>query len=217
LEHAWRNIGREDSGLKKPKDLEGNAIATTAGSSNPRLFPAFAKAAGIDAQAVRWVVVSPESLPSLLATNKVPCLAEYSTAEAVLQSQLGPAKLVRFNYSDAGLSFYSNGIVATSATIASKPDLVHRFVEATVRGMKDAFADPATAGTIMQGLVPQVDATIAKKETEVVARLAQIPGQPLGEIDPAGIDATLDVVNGAFQLKTPVAAADVYTPGFVPK
>jgi len=36
--------------------------------------------------------------------------------------------------------------VATAATIASKPDLVHRFVEATVRGMKDAFADPAAAG-----------------------------------------------------------------------
>ena len=39
---------REDSGLKKPKDLEGNAIADVAGSSEQRLFPAFAKAAGID-------------------------------------------------------------------------------------------------------------------------------------------------------------------------
>jgi NitT/TauT family transport system substrate-binding protein len=73
------------------------------------------------------------------------------------------------------------------------------------------------AGAIMQRLVPQVDATIAKKETEVVAKLAQIPGQPLGEIDPASIDATLDVIKGGFDLKTPVAAADIYTPGFVPK
>jgi hypothetical protein len=31
------------------------------------------------------------------------------------------------------------------------------------------------------------------------------------------IDATLDVVKGAYQLATPVAAADVYAPGFVPK
>src|SRR5258708_118648 len=36
---------REDSGLKKPKDLEGNAIATTAGAGTRFLFPAFAKAA----------------------------------------------------------------------------------------------------------------------------------------------------------------------------
>jgi hypothetical protein len=83
--------------------------------------------------------------------------------------------------------------------------------------MKDAFADPAAAGAIMQRLVPQVDATVAKQETEAVAELARIPGKPLGEIDPARIEATLDMVKGAFTLATPVTAADVYAPGFVPK
>jgi NitT/TauT family transport system substrate-binding protein len=208
---------REDSGLKKPKDLEGNAIGTTAGASVPTLFPAFAKAAGIDARMVRWVLASIESLPGLLATNKVSCVGQFTPGEALLQSQYGSGKLVRFAYSDAGLSYYSSGIVATDATIASKPDLVRRFVAATIRGMKDAFADPAAAGAIMQKIVPQVDATVAKKETEAVAELAQIPGQPLGEIDPPRIDATVNVVKGAFQLATPVAAADVYAPGFVPK
>jgi NitT/TauT family transport system substrate-binding protein len=209
---------REVSGLKKPKDLEGNAIADVAGTANQRLFPAFAKAAGIDAPTtVRWVVASSESLPSLLATNKVPCVGQYTVGEPLLRSQPGLAKLVRFAYADAGLSYYANGIVATAATITSKPDIVRRFVEATVRGMKDAFADPAAAGAIMHKIIPQVDATIAKNETEAVAELAQIPGKPLGEIDPARIEATLDVVKGAYQLATPVAAADVYAPGFVPK
>jgi NitT/TauT family transport system substrate-binding protein len=208
---------REDSGLKKPKDLEGNTIATTTGSAVAAIFPAFAKAAGIDAQTVRWAVASPDALPGLLATNKVPCITDYTVNEARLRSQVGSAKLVRFAYSDAGLSFYANGIVATEATITSKPDLVRRFLAATVRGMKDAFADPAAAGAIMQKLVPLVDATIAKAETEAVAELAQIPGKPLGEIDPARIDATLDMVKGGFKLATPVAAADVYAPGFVPK
>jgi NitT/TauT family transport system substrate-binding protein len=67
---------REDSGLKEPKDLAGKAIADTTGSANQRLFPAFAKAAGVDAQTVRWVVSSSESLPGLLATNKVPCVGQ---------------------------------------------------------------------------------------------------------------------------------------------
>jgi NitT/TauT family transport system substrate-binding protein len=208
---------REDSGLKKPKDLEGNAIADTAGSSVRSLFPAFAKAAGIDAQTVRWVDASRDSLPRLLAMNKAPCVGQFTVGEALLRSQFGPVKLIRFAYSDVGLSYYGNGIVATAATIASKPDLVHRFVEATIRGMKDAFADPTAAGAIMQRLVPQMDATTAKKETEAVAELAQISGKPLGEIDPARIEATLDVVKHAFKLATSVAAADVYAPGFVPK
>jgi NitT/TauT family transport system substrate-binding protein len=208
---------REDSGLKRPKDLEGNTIADTAGASIPALFPAFAKAAGFDAKKVRWVHASVESLPGLLATNKVPCVGQFTVGEALLQSRLGPANLVRFAYADAGLSYYGNGIVATAATITSKPDLVHRFVEATVRGIKDAFADPADAGEIMHKLVPEVDATIAKKETEAGAELARIPGQPLGEIDPARIDATLDVIKRTLRPATPVAAADVYAPGFAPK
>jgi NitT/TauT family transport system substrate-binding protein len=209
---------REDSGLKKPKDLEGNAVGTTAGASIPALFPAFAKAAGFDAQNVRWVNASVEALPGLLGTNKVPCVGQFTLGEELLRSQLGGStKLVRFAYGDVGLSYYGNGIVATAATITSKPDLVRRFVGATVRGMKDAFADPADAGAIMHKLVPQMDANIAKKETEAAAELAQVPGQPLGEIDPVRIEATLEVVKGAFKLSNPVAAADVYAPGLVPK
>jgi NitT/TauT family transport system substrate-binding protein len=110
---------REDSGLKKPKDLEGTAIADTASSANQRLFPAFAKAVGLDAQSVRWVVANSDSLPGLLATNKVPCIGQMTVGEPLLQSQLGPAKLVRFAFSDAGLSYYANGIVPMRRSRAS--------------------------------------------------------------------------------------------------
>lgn len=122
---------REDSGLKKPKDLEGSTIAQPAGGAVRSLFPAFAKATGINAQAVQWVVASSESLSSLLAANKVPCIGEYAVAEALLQSQIGQTRLVRFPFADAGLSFYANSILATDVTIASKPDIVRRFVAAT--------------------------------------------------------------------------------------
>ena len=40
---------REDAGLKQAKDLEGQSIANPAGGSIPDMFPAFAKAAGIEA------------------------------------------------------------------------------------------------------------------------------------------------------------------------
>src|SRR5215831_5864093 len=159
---------REDAGLKKPKDLEGNAIAAPPGSAVPPVFPAFAKAAGFDAQAVRWTIADVDSLFSMRAADKVLCIADFIVGEPTVRSKLAPAKLVRFKFSDAGLSYYSNGIVATAATITSKPDVVHRFVAATVRGMKDAFADPTAAGAIMHKIVPQVDATVAKKQTEAV-------------------------------------------------
>lgn len=206
---------RADAGLKVPKDLEGNSIANPAGGSIPDMFPAYAKAAGIDASKVRWVVASSDSLPGLLATNRVPCIGQFTVGEPLLRGHLGAIQLVRFAYSDPGLNYYGNGIVATDTTIATKPDLVRRFVGATVRGMKEAFAKPAEAGTIMNKYHPQIDRTIAQGETEAVAELAQVAGQPLGVIDPARIEATLAVVYGAFKPKAKLTATDVYAPGFV--
>jgi hypothetical protein len=37
-----------------------------------------------------------------------------------------------------------------------------------------------------------------------VAQLAQVPAKPLGDVDPARINATLDVIKGVFKLATPV-------------
>jgi NitT/TauT family transport system substrate-binding protein len=206
---------REDAGIKLPKDLEGRSIANPAGGSIPDLFPAYAKAAGIDATKFKWVVASSESLPSLLAANRTPCVGQFIVGEPLLRAQAAPAKLVRFAYADSGLNYYGNGLVAKETTIATNPDLVRRFVDATVKGMKDAFARPDEAGAIMHKYHPQVDAGIAQGETEAVAELAQVEGRPFGVIDPARIDATLEVVNGAFQLKTPVTAKDIYAPGLI--
>jgi len=208
---------RQDAGLKVPKDLEGRSIANPAGGSIPDLFPAYAKAAGIDAAKVKWVVASSESLPGLLAANRAPCVGQFIVGEPLLRRQSDPAPLVRFAYADAGLNYYGNGLIAKESTIEASPDLVRRFVDATIKGMKDAFARPDEAGAIMHKYHPQVDAAVAQRETEAVAQLAKVEGQPFGVIDPARIDATIDVVNGAFKLKTSVAAKDLYVPGLVTK
>lgn len=206
-----------EAGLKTPKDLEGKSIANPAGGSIPDMFPAFAKAAGIDANKVTWVVAASSALPGLLASGKVPCVGQFTVGEPLLRTQAAPKKLVRFAYSDPGLSYYGNGIVATEETIKANPDLVRRFVAATIKGLKSAIADPTDAGAIMQKLHPEVAADVAKGETESVAELAQVKGKPLAEIDPAGIQATIDVVNGAFKLKSQVKVDDVFVPGFVAK
>ena len=91
---------REDAGIKVPKDLEGRSIANPAGGSIPDLFPAYAKAVGIDATKVKWVVASSESLPSLLAANRTPCVGQFIVGEPLLRAQAAPAMLVRFAYAD---------------------------------------------------------------------------------------------------------------------
>jgi NitT/TauT family transport system substrate-binding protein len=198
------------------KDLVGKSVANPAGGSIPDLFPAFAKASGIDPAKVHWVVASSQSLPALLASGKVPCIGQFTVGEALLKAHI-PQKLVRLAYSDPGLSYYGNGVIATDETIKQHPDLVRRFVAATIKGEKYAFAHPKEAGEIMHKYHPEVAVAIGEGETEAVAELAEVKGQPLNVIDPKRIQATLDVIEGAFKLKSPVKPDDIYVAGFVAK
>lgn len=205
----------EGSGIKGPKDLEGKKIADTAFSAVPKMFKAYAKAAKFDPGKVSWVVVDGSALPGMLATGMVDAIGQYIVGEPLLVKRVEGKKLVRLAYGDVGLDYYGNGIIATEKTIKDNPGLVRRFVAATIRGMKDAFADPTGAGKIINKYHPQIDADIGAGETEAVRSLAEVKGMPLGKIDPARIAATVDVVAGAFKLKYPVKPGELYAAGFV--
>src|SRR5262249_11299364 len=126
------------------------------------MFPVYAKAAGFDASKVKWIVAGSDSLPGLLASNRVPCVGQFTVGAPLLRMQAAPAKLVRFAFADAGVNFYGNGLIATDNAIATKPDIVRRFVGATIRGMKDAFAKPDEAGRIMHKYQPTNEGAVAE-------------------------------------------------------
>ena len=124
--------------------------------------------------------------------------------------------MLALSYADAGLNLYGNGIIASDNLIKSNPDLVRRFVRATMAGLRDAIANPQQAGEIMHKHHRQVDVDIAVGETKIVAGLTEQPGLPLGTLDAQQMKNALDIVGSAYQLKNPVAPEDLYAPGFVP-
>lgn len=203
-----------DSGMSEPADLEGKVIADTASSSNRLLFPAYAQAAGIDASTVTWVAAESSALPTLLATGRVDAIGQFLVGEPLLAAATAPSGVEAFPFRDV-LSFYGNGIVASEETIAENPDMVRGFVRATIRGMEDAFAAPQEAGAIMNRYQRQIDPDVIAGETELVATLAQVEGQPLGLIDPSRVQETVDVVMEYFTIDRPVEASELFVEGFV--
>ena len=210
----------EEAGVRVPKDLEGKTIADTAGSANPIMFPALARAAGVDKDRVKWIVADSASLPAMLVSRQVDCVAQFTVGEPLLVRRAAPKKLSRILYADAGLDFYGSGIIAPDSLLKDQPDLVRRFVTATVRGMEAAFADPAEAGRTLNKVHPQVEAAIGQAETEAVRDLAVTPltrARGLGYIDPKRMGQTRDVVAEAFNLPRRLPVEDLYAPGFAGK
>jgi NitT/TauT family transport system substrate-binding protein len=205
------------SGIASPKDLEGKTLADTAFSSVPKLFATYAKAAGFDASKTKWVTANNDALPGMLSAGRVDGIGQFTVGEPLLAIAAAPKEVLGLPYADAGLDYYSNGIVAADETLRSNPELVRRFVRATLDGLKAAMANAQEAGEIMHRRHPEIDLRIAIQETEKVRQLAQQPNAALGSIDPARVQKTIDVVGSAFELKSRVATADVYAPGFLPE
>jgi NitT/TauT family transport system substrate-binding protein len=206
----------EGGSIRKPQDLVGHRIADSAGSANAVLFGAYAKAAGFDPSRVTWQVAESAALPALLATGRAEAVGQFTVGEPLLAAAVAPKKLVRLAYRDVGLDYYGNGIIASEGLIAKQPDLLRRFVAATLRGMADAFRDPAMAGLTIARYQQQIKPAIGAAEIEQVRALAVDAGRKLGAIDPAKIAATVRVIAGAYTLNKPVSPEEMWTTGFVP-
>ncbi len=210
-----------ESGMKTPKDLEGKKLSDAASSGVPKIFPAYAKAAGIDVSKVTWVFADSTALPSLLISKQVDCVSQFTVGEALLKKAAGGRELVRFAFGEApGMDFYSNGIIASDSLIQSQPDALKRFVYAVIAGMRYSFEHPDEAAAIMNKAHPEVDTDVAKAETLAVQELALTPETVtagLGHIDPARMQKTIDIITPALELKRKVTVDEVYAPGFVGK
>jgi NitT/TauT family transport system substrate-binding protein len=208
-----------ESGIKTAKDLEGKRLSDSAASAVPRIFPAYAKAMGIDATKVKWIFADSAALPAMLVRREIDCAAQFVVGEALLKKAAGGKDLVRFAYGDApGLDYYGNGIVAADEMIKSKPELLKRILWAVNQGLAYAFENPDEAAEIMNRNHPQVPVDVAKAETLAVKALVLSPEtlkHGIGYVDPARVQKTIDIMTTALELKRKVTVDEVYAPGFL--
>lgn len=202
----------KSSNIRSVKDLVGKTLADSSASSNYLLFPAFARANGVDPQSVKWVFTDFNSLPGLLVTKQVDAIGQFMIGKPMLQRRVPNDDIVLIPYQAPGLDFYSNAVIASDATLRDKPELAAAFMRATVKGMKDAFANPTEAGAIMQKSLPLLDPTIIAAETALVADLAttaETATDGLGTLNRAKLSQTIEIMVKNFQLEKPVGIDDV--------
>lgn len=211
----------EDSGIKGPKELEGKTLSDAAGSSNYKLFPAYARAGGADPGKVKWVFSESTALVGLLLSGKVDGIGQFTVGAPLLAKRAAPKKIRVLHYKDApGFEIYSNGIIVREDTLQSEPEMVRKFVRASMKGLRDAMKDPAETGRIMAKYHRQVESDITEGEIKMVGAIAvndMTKKHGLGYIDEAKMQKTIDLVGKVFELKRPIKAAEVFAPGFAVK
>jgi NitT/TauT family transport system substrate-binding protein len=209
---------KRDSGIAKPTDLEGKSYGDFPGSATYALFPAFAKKAGVDIAKVKIVNISPAAQFSALLDGQVSATFTALNDSYVTLTHRGTA-LGHFGYAEAGLSFFSQGLIASAETLKNA-DLVKRFAKGFAESVAAMKADPAKAAAATKRLAPQspdVAVQIDMIKDTVANRLTNAgnAGKPSGWMAPADWTNLVDLLHQYGSLKEKVAIDRLYTNDFI--
>ena len=159
-------IVRPDAGVAKIGDLKGKKLLTTANAGVNTFFPLVLKNAGLAESDISITNVPDGALvPSYLqgAGGAVGILGGLDDKPAEIIAN-GGAPPVTFAYSDYGVTQVGYCIVTTKKLIKDNPDLVKRFVGATIKSYEEALAHPDAAIDAMAEIVGGTMAEDAGKQ-----------------------------------------------------
>ena len=120
----------KSAGIKSVKDLTGKKIGNPPGDAARSLWPALAKANGVDPNSVTWVNVGPGAKLAALKSGSVDAVTEFYNEHHTYKSQLG-ADMGYVAWKDAGVDPYGNSIAVNGAFLKAHHDTVAAFVKVT--------------------------------------------------------------------------------------
>lgn len=220
-------IVRPDAGVTKITDLKGKKLLTTSNAGVNTFFPLVLKNAGLAEGDVGIINVPDGALVSSYlqgAGGTVGMLGGLDDKPAEIKAA-GGAQPITFPYSEFGVNQVGYCIVTSRETVAKNPDLVRRFLAATVKSYKAAEADPQAAvnamgdivgGTMNEEAGKKQAAEVQKVTLDVLYSKANT-GKVLGMNVPADWNDMIELMKKYNGLETKEPASFFYTNDFLPK
>jgi NitT/TauT family transport system substrate-binding protein len=145
-----------DSGIDDPEDLVGRTIAVSAGDAPTTTFPIYLDKVGVAEDQVTQQSMDAAGKMAAMLSGRVDGLIGFAHDQGPTIANKSGKEVRYLRYSDAGLNFYSNGLIANTSTIEDNPELVQAMVDATSEAFAAATADPEGAVDAMAGKDPQM-------------------------------------------------------------
>ena len=212
---------RKDTGITKPKDLEGKTLAAPPGDAQRQLFPAFAKLNGIDASKVTWLTIEPAAKFVALAEKRADAVPDYTTGQPFWEKAVGKDNLVRMPWHQYGFDTYSMSIMASEKTLAERPKVLRDFLAASYMGWRDVMSDPKAALEIFKKRVPDIDVALIEPNMMLgleLMRTDRYAKNGIGWMDRGKMCATVELINSYMpDMPRKVGCDEVFTNDFLTK
>jgi NitT/TauT family transport system substrate-binding protein len=207
--------------ITRPQDMVGKEFSAGNASLIPRIHQAFMKQNGLDPSTLKIVNLDPGSLVAALAARRIQSIGLFAMSETAIKRAVQDGEVKHMLLADHGLDIYANGIGVRDDFLLKNPDAVRRFVRASLRGWKEALANPEEAAQLQAQMVKTLNPTIIAEELQVVRRLAVVPDTQkngLGWIDRDKLRRSVDFVNANIEVAgRRFSADDIYREGYLPQ
>jgi len=157
-------VSLKETGITKPKDLEGKTFAIQPQSSTYPFWLAFARMNDIDRSKVREIN-TPGEVPLFILEKKVDASAVlYDNEFITIESKAGGPGSTNFLLGyDYGFKAYGHSLFTNEKTLKERPDVVRRFLVATQKGMRYAMEHQKEAIDILLKQFRDLDRGIVER------------------------------------------------------
>lgn len=210
------------SGIKTPKDLEGKTLGAPVFDAPRKLFPAFAKATGIDAAKIKWESMDPPLREPMLKRGDVDVISGFYFTSLLNLKSLGvkAEDLTIFNYVDFGMAFYGNGLIASPALTKDNPALMKGFAKAVIKGFRDSLKDPKAAIDALKKRDPLINPELELERLNLALKAsvltAEVKADGMGPIKKDRMAKAIEQLAVAFNLPKTPAVDDIFTEAAMP-
>jgi NitT/TauT family transport system substrate-binding protein len=193
-----------------------------AGEAPAVLLPAFLKSVSLSMSDVKLVTVDCGAKYSVIAQGLADAALGYSPFAKQQFAALGIKEVRKFDYADVGVVLPATGIIGADKTLDTKPDLVRRFIAASLKGWADALKQPELAFEAMATAVPTLKGKerILRTEFDDYRPYFESPatrGKPFGWQSPEDWKLAEAILTQYMDVK-PQPSVDVYfTNKFIPE
>ncbi len=203
--------------ITKVSDLIGKTIAVQPGTAQATLLDPILAANKIDPASIKIVNIDPAALIGTLIEGKVDAILAGADSQSVQIRDKG-FPVTDIFYKDVGVPTIGLSIVAHEDLIKNNPDLLRRFVAASLKGWDAARKNPdAAAAAVSEQFVAGDKAQNLKQLNVDLQLLCSKDAKTLGAPTDATWNTTYDLLTKYLGLPKDKPITDYYTTEFVPK
>src|SRR5215468_1000091 len=158
------------TGVKSVADLKGKKVGVPSGSSQTTMLPLLLKSNNLKESDINMIDMPVASMvPALLQGQVDAVLGSIDAYQIQAESQ--GAQLDVYRFADYGVPTVSTSIFASNDYLKSNPEIVKKFIAASLKGWSFALDNPDQAVKDLKKVFPEVNEQLAAKELAAITPL----------------------------------------------